>query len=114
MTSWRPVILATFFAALALSVDIQEISPRSGNTVQLRCEVRSVTGELLIVTDPTGIFLNSSALVVTTLLEERDIDYNFDPETKIFSFDIQQDLEGCYYCGNSTILSQRCITLVGK
>jgi len=91
-------------------VRIQDFT-RSGNTVRFDCREPSLTGDVLIVTDPTKFFLNSSARMVT---EERNIDYNFDPATKVFSFDVRQELEGCYYCGNSTSLSINCITIVGK
>ena len=111
MTPLRTLTLTAFFA-LAISVRIQDYT-RSGNTVRFDCREDTPTGDVLMVTDPTRFFLNSSARVVTTLLEERNIDYNFDPTTKVFSFDVQQDLEGCYYCGNSTSLSTNCITIVG-
>lgn len=109
------IILTTFLplCALAVGVEIREFT-RTGNTVSFDCREVSVSNAIRTITDPMRFYLNSSSLAVATLLEERDIDYHYNSESEIFSFDVQQDLEGCYYCGNSTSLSYNCITIVGK
>ena len=114
MTSLKTIILTAFFLwyAQGIGVEIQERT-RSGNTIRFVCREGLLDDTFHDVTNPI-FYLNSAQLVLTTLLEERNIAYEYDSASGEFSFNIQQDLEGCYYCGNSTALSNTCRTIVSK
>ena len=108
------IILTVFFLQYAqgIGLEIKEL-PRSGNTVLFVCREGLLDGNFHDIRNPI-FYLNSSQLVLTTLLEERKIPYEYDSASGEFSFNVQRDLEGCYYCGNSTALSNACKTIVGE
>jgi hypothetical protein len=88
------------FSLLHASTSVLEIVTfqREGNTVQLQCREEQFNGQPPTELHNVSLLLfNSTGQSVTSLLVENNIDYDFDSRG-ILSFEVQQDIEGYYYC----------------
>ena len=76
---------------------------RTGNTVQLQCREKLFNGNPPVDLLELGLFLfNSTRQSVSSLLDANGIDYDFDRDRDaILSFEVQQNIEGYYYCSRN-------------
>ena len=70
------------------------------NNVKLQCRENQFNGQASKVLRNESLFLfNSTGQSVTLLLKENRIHYEFDRDSRgVLSFEVQQNIEGYYYC----------------
>lgn len=89
---------------------------REGNNVRLQCR-EHLNGDVSTVYDKNLFLFNETGQRVISLLEAEDIDYRFNEDDNgELRFEMQQRLEGYYYCGSdqSAGLPNTYKTLLGK
>ena len=88
------------------------------NFIQLECRETFENGSKATVLNTQLLLFNKTGEHVTSLLEREGISYNFF-ESGVFSFTIEQRVEGYYYCSRDPLptvddSSTSAITLLGK
>ena len=101
-----PLLVLLTMANCWLVIDFK----RTGNTLDLRCSEMSQEGIPNVLTDPNLFHCNTS-LVVTTFLDTMGITFVF--ETGYLKFEVQQDVEGYYFCARDEDISSK-LTILGK
>ena len=72
---------------------------RRGNKVRLMCVEEHFNGQPPTELRNVSLFLfNATGQSVTSLLRDNGISYGFDSSSGILSFEVQQNIEGYYYC----------------
>ena len=76
---------------------------RTGNNVQLQCRESFFNGDPPADLLELDLFhFNSTRQSVSSLLDANGIDYDFDRDREgILSFEVQQNIEGYYYCSRN-------------
>ena len=84
-------------------LEIETFKLADTNTVELQCRENHFDGNPPAILRDVRLFLfNSTGQSVTSLLEDNGIRYDFDSNSEgKLSFEVQQSIEGYYYCSRS-------------
>lgn len=95
---------------------VQLTRPFGTNTIQLQCRETFLNGTTTTANDVELFRFNHTGQRVVSLLESKAIAFQFSTDTGILTFDIQQDIEGAYYCSRDPVagIPSSHVTLVGK
>jgi hypothetical protein len=93
-------ILALSFAVVVCGQLVQIVAHtrlEGSNFIQLECRETFQNGSRATVLNTQLLLFNETGEYVTSLLDREGVTHEFS-ERGIFSFDIDQRIEGCYYC----------------
>ena len=77
---------------------------RRGNNVRLMCVEEHFNGQLPTEVRNVSLFLfNATGQSVTSLFRDNGISHDFDSSSGILSFEVQQSIEGYYYCSRNML-----------
>ena len=112
-------ILALSFAVTVVCGQLVQIvahtRPEGSNFIRLECRETFQNGSRATVLNTQLLLFNETGEYVTSLLDREGVTHEFS-ELGIFSFDIDQRIEGCYYCSRDpgAGIPALAITLLGK